>query len=150
MLVSSALGDANFSRHLTQNPQRESVEYRLRWVPSTKSSRWPCTFHVVCVSFICVRWPTQMQFSVEYGLYDFCSTALMMCGWRWPRSFRSLTDWYTRWQETLQTSSLRLVEIWQISSYCNISKVLQMSILKKHQWLYKMIYFIVMNLHVLI
>ena len=26
-----------------------------------------CTFHVVCVSFICVRWPTQTQFSVEYG-----------------------------------------------------------------------------------
>ena len=68
MLVSLALGDANFSRHLTQNPQRESVEYRLRWVPNAKSSRWPCTFHVVCVNFICVRWPTQTQLSVEYGL----------------------------------------------------------------------------------
>ena len=56
-------------RHLTQNPQRKLVKYRLRWVP--KSSRWPCTFHVVCVSFICVRWPTQTQFSVEYGLKCF-------------------------------------------------------------------------------
>ena len=50
-----ALGDANFSRHLTQNLQRESVEYRLRWVPNAKSSRWPCTIHVVCVNLICVR-----------------------------------------------------------------------------------------------
>ena len=58
MLVSLALGDANFSRHLTQKNQRESVEYRLRWVPNAKSLRWPCTFHVVCVNFICVRWPT--------------------------------------------------------------------------------------------
>ena len=30
MLVSFAVGDTNFLRHLTQNPQRESVEYRLR------------------------------------------------------------------------------------------------------------------------
>ena len=34
MMVSLALGDANFSRYLTQNPQRKSVEYRLRWVPN--------------------------------------------------------------------------------------------------------------------
>ena len=68
MLVSLALGDANFLRHLTQNPQRESVEYRLRWVPNANFLHWPCTFHVVCVSFICVRLPTQTQFSVEYGL----------------------------------------------------------------------------------
>ena len=33
MLVSFVSGDANFSRYLTQNPQRKSVEYRLRWVP---------------------------------------------------------------------------------------------------------------------
>ena len=42
-------------RHFTQNPQCESVEYRLRWVPNAKSLCWPCTLHVVCVSFICVR-----------------------------------------------------------------------------------------------
>ena len=41
------------------NPQRESVEYRLRW---------PCTFHVVCAHFICIGYPTQTQFAVEYGL----------------------------------------------------------------------------------
>ena len=55
MLVSLAIGDTNFSRHLMQNPQRESVEYRLRWVPNANFLRWPYTFHVVCVSFICVR-----------------------------------------------------------------------------------------------
>ena len=54
MLVSFALGDAHVSRHLTQNPQCESVEYRLRWVPNAKLLRWPCTFHVFCVDFICI------------------------------------------------------------------------------------------------
>ena len=49
-------------------PQRESVEYRLRWVPNAKFWRWPCTFHVVCAHFICVGYPTQTQFAVEYGL----------------------------------------------------------------------------------
>ena len=32
-----------------QKPQRESVEYRLRWVPNAKFSCWPCTFDVFCV-----------------------------------------------------------------------------------------------------
>ena len=77
MLVSLALGDANFSCHQTQNPQRESVEYRLRWVPNAKSSSWPCIFHVVCVNFICVRWPTQKQFSVEYGYYFLCRIQIL-------------------------------------------------------------------------
>ena len=49
MLVSFALGDANFSRYLTQNPQRESVEYRLHRVPNANFLRWPCTFHF----FVC-------------------------------------------------------------------------------------------------
>ena len=71
MLVSLALGDANFSRYLTQNPQRESVEYRLRWVPNAKLLLWPCTFHVFCVDFICVWCPTQTQIPVEYGLKGF-------------------------------------------------------------------------------
>ena len=35
-------------------PQSEPMEYRLRWVPNSKFSRWPCTFHVVCAHFICV------------------------------------------------------------------------------------------------
>ena len=52
MLVSLALGEANFSRHLTQNPQSESVEYRLRWVPNANFLRWPCTFHFFGVDFI--------------------------------------------------------------------------------------------------
>ena len=67
-MLSLALGDPNFSCHLKQNPQRESVEYRFRWVSNAKSSQWPCTFHAVCVNFICVRWPMQTQFSVKYGL----------------------------------------------------------------------------------
>ena len=49
-------------------PQRKPVEYRLRWVPGIGSLRWACTFHIFCVDFICVWWPTQTQFSVEYGL----------------------------------------------------------------------------------
>ena len=68
MLVSLALVDANISRYLTQNPQRVSVEYRLCWAPNAKLLRWPCTFHVFCVDFICVWCPTQTQFPVEYGL----------------------------------------------------------------------------------
>ena len=35
-------------------PKRKSVEYRMRWVPNEKCLRWPCTFHVFCVDFICV------------------------------------------------------------------------------------------------
>ena len=54
MLVSFALPNANFMRHLTQNPQRKSVEYRLRWVPNAKFSRWPSTFNFFGVDFICV------------------------------------------------------------------------------------------------
>ena len=42
MLVSLALGDGIFLRYLTQNPQREPVEYRLRWVPNGIS----CVGHV--------------------------------------------------------------------------------------------------------
>ena len=62
-------------KHLTPNlkfaspnakPKRESVEYRLPWVPNAKFLRWACTFHVVCVNFICVWEQTQMRFSVEY------------------------------------------------------------------------------------
>ena len=45
-------------------PQRESVEYRLRWVLNTKFSRWPCTFHFFGVHFIRVG----SRFSVEHGL----------------------------------------------------------------------------------
>ena len=39
-------------------PQHEPMEYRLRWVPNAKFSRWPCTFHIVCAHFICVGYPT--------------------------------------------------------------------------------------------
>ena len=49
-------------------PQRQPVEYRLRWVPGVGSWRWACTFHVFCVDFICVGHPTQTRFLVEYGL----------------------------------------------------------------------------------
>ena len=55
MLVSFALGAEFFLRHLTQNPKRESVDYRLRWVPNENFLRWPCTFHF----FVCrfhLRW----------------------------------------------------------------------------------------------
>ena len=61
MLVSLALGDANFS------PTRVS-EIWLRWVPNANFLRWPCTFNFVCVDFIRVGWPTRTPFPVEYGL----------------------------------------------------------------------------------
>ena len=35
-------------------PECKSVEYRLRWVPNANLSRWACTFHILCVDFICV------------------------------------------------------------------------------------------------
>ena len=50
------------------NPRCQSVEYRWCLVPNAKPLRWPCTFHVFCVDFICVWCPTQTQFPVEYGL----------------------------------------------------------------------------------
>ena len=53
-----------FAHHLTQNPQRQSVEHRLRWVLNAKSSRWQCTFQFIRCDFICVG----SRFSVEYGL----------------------------------------------------------------------------------
>ena len=59
MLVSFALGDANFSRHLTQNPLRESVEYRLRWVPNANCLHWPCTF-LFCVY---ISFPLEIGFA---------------------------------------------------------------------------------------
>ena len=68
MLVSLAFCAANFSRHLTQNPQRKPVEYRLLWVPNANSLRWPCTFHFFCVDFIRVGLPMQPPFPAEYGL----------------------------------------------------------------------------------
>ena len=49
-------------------PQRQPVEYRLRWVPGVGSLCWACTFHIFCVDFICVGHLTQTRFSVEYGL----------------------------------------------------------------------------------
>ena len=30
--------------------------------PGIGSSQWACTFHVVCINFICVRYPTQTHF----------------------------------------------------------------------------------------
>ena len=62
--------DAKPNIHVTPNtkPQRQSVEYRLRRVPYAKVSRWACTFHIVCVNFICVGHPTRTSFPEEYGL----------------------------------------------------------------------------------
>ena len=46
-------------------PQCKSLEYRLRWVPNAKFSRWPCTFlFLFFVDFILVG----SRFSVEYEL----------------------------------------------------------------------------------
>ena len=57
MLVYFALGKAHFSRftrrvlldafYPTHFTRRQSVEYRLRWVPGVGSLRWACTFHAL-------------------------------------------------------------------------------------------------------
>ena len=72
------------------NPQRKSVEYRLRWVPNAKFLRWPCTFHFFGGDFIRVGfrflhprrklYQTQKLFSVEYGLikFSFLSTIVLV------------------------------------------------------------------------
>ena len=58
-------------------PQRKSLKYRLHWVPNANFLRWSCTFHVFCVDFICVWWPTQTQFPVEYGLKTLNATVFV-------------------------------------------------------------------------
>ena len=49
------------------NPQHKSVEYRWHWVFWHWGLRWPCTFHVVCVNFMCVGYPTQTRFQWNIG-----------------------------------------------------------------------------------
>ena len=50
------------------NPKREQVEYRSLWVPNARGWHWPCRFHVVCLVFGRVGYPTQTQYPVEYRL----------------------------------------------------------------------------------
>ena len=69
MLVSFALGDAK--------PQRESVEYRLRWVPNAKSLRWPCTFHVFCVDSISVGSQRKPRFQWNMGFILYIKLFIM-------------------------------------------------------------------------
>ena len=45
----NSTGDMGKNKRPTQ---RESVEYRLRWIPNAKFLRWPCTFLFVCADFI--------------------------------------------------------------------------------------------------
>ena len=76
MLVSFALGEANLSRftrrvlpnafYPTYFTRRQSVEYRWRWAFWRWGWRWACTFHILCVDFICVWWSMQSQYPVEY------------------------------------------------------------------------------------
>ena len=57
------------------NPRHQSVEYRLRWVP-TQNTGIGRTFHVFCVDFICVWYPMQTPFPVEYGLKQISLTLM--------------------------------------------------------------------------
>ena len=75
MLVSLALGDANFRvfPHAKPKscvlpdakPKRKPVEYRLCWVPTQNSGVGHVHFTFLCVNFI----PVGSRFSEEYGLY---------------------------------------------------------------------------------
>ena len=50
------------------NPQSKQVEYRWRLVPNMRGWRWPSRFHVVCLIFGRVGYPTETQYPVEYRL----------------------------------------------------------------------------------
>ena len=49
-------------------PQRKPMEYRLRWVPDAKFSRWACTFHVFYVNFMCWAPNANLFFSGIWAL----------------------------------------------------------------------------------
>ena len=71
--------NANSKICVTPNakPQRQSVEYRLRWLPNAKFSCWPCRFHVVYPVFFHVGYPTGTLSSVEYGLFSCIYTVVV-------------------------------------------------------------------------
>ena len=77
--------DAKPKISITPNakPQLQSVEYRLRWVPNTKFTRWPCTFHFFGVDFIRI----ESCFSVEYGLQSYFSLAFSISAPKKPFLF---------------------------------------------------------------
>ena len=54
----------------TQTPNANRLNIGRVGSPTQNSHIGPCMFHVVCVSFTCVGWPTRKQFPVEYGLID--------------------------------------------------------------------------------
>ena len=68
LLVSFALGNANFSRHPTQNPN--ASQWNIGCVGYQMQISCVGNVHLMffCVDFICVWYPTQTQFPVEYGL----------------------------------------------------------------------------------
>ena len=65
---------------LTPNakPNRESVKYRLRWVPNAKLLRWPCTFHVVCAHFN-LQWNMGLSLSC-YEMYTYSIPIIQIHG----------------------------------------------------------------------
>ena len=46
------------------------MEYRLRGVPNTRFLHLPCAFHVVCAHLVCIGYPMQTKFAVEYEMCD--------------------------------------------------------------------------------
>ena len=53
-----------FAFYLTRNPNASQWKVAKFW-------RWPCTFNVFCVDFICMWYPTRTQFPVEPEVYNF-------------------------------------------------------------------------------
>ena len=47
-------------------PQRKPMEYRLRWVPNTELSHWPCRFHVVYPFFFTLG--TQLEGCSQWNM----------------------------------------------------------------------------------
>ena len=55
-------------------PQHESVEYRWRWLPNTKFSRWPCRFHVFYpVFFVPNAKKKCSQWNMGFIVYSHCT-----------------------------------------------------------------------------
>ena len=60
--------NVKFALALTQNPSASQWNIGCVGFQMQIYSRWACTFHIFCVDFIYVWWPTQTQYPVEYGL----------------------------------------------------------------------------------
>ena len=61
----------NLKFALAPMPNPDASQWNIGCVGSQpECCCWPCIFHVFCVDFICVWYPTRTPFPVEYGFYN--------------------------------------------------------------------------------